>query len=126
MTLIGEAIIITEEEREEILTCIEGIFKSQNSDKLDLKHRLPYYIPTLEVVKQHMNLDQKLLLPYYYYLTYKDDNGNYAFEPDDTDLKEVRKYLEEYYENKIFVVEDKEQEMAYLKRYETASNNNIE
>lgn len=121
MTILGEAIIITEEEREEILTCVEGIFKSHNSDKLDLKHRLPFYVPTLETVKQHMNLDQRLLLPYYYYLTFKDESGKYAFEPDDVELEDVRKYLEKYYETKLFVVESKEQEEAYISRYKEAN-----
>ena len=37
-----------------------------------------------------------------------DADGDYRFEPDDMDLMETREFIEEYYSDKIFVVENKE------------------
>jgi len=108
MVQLGNAIIITEDEKREILDCIDRIFKCENSLELDLKHRMPYYTPSVDDFKAHLDLDPRLLLPYYFFLTDKDADGDYRFEPDDMDLMETREFIEEYYSDKIFVVENKE------------------
>ena len=116
----GRYVIITKKEREELRTKAREVYNYRNSGGINLKKRLPYYIPTYrDFTMSGVPLVETL--PYYFFITEKNENGEYMFESNNEKLNKDRKRLEEHFSPFIIVVDSKSnfaEAMEYIKNQE--------
>ncbi len=116
----GRYVIITKRERDELRLRAREVYNYRNSGGINLKKRLPYYIPTYrDFTMSGVSLIE--MLPYYYFITEKNENGEYMFENGNEKLNKDRKRLEEHFSPYIIVVDNKdnyEEAMEYIKKKE--------
>ena len=118
----GRYVIITKEEKEELRSKAREIYNYRDSEQINLRERLPYYIPTYrDFTMSGIPLVEKL--PYYYFIMEKNENGEYMFENDNEVLNYDRSRLEYYYSPYIIVVESSEEieeAKEYIRKQEVA------
>lgn len=113
---VGNVIILTQKEYDEYVYKAKVICSQrENRETINMRLRFPYYIPTPDEVEKHKDLPMSVLLPYYIYLTVKDDKNRYIVEPDDEILNETREYMRLLYESRIYVVDNTSEEKKLIK-----------
>ena len=116
----GRYVIITKKEKDELRLKAREVYNYRNSGSINLKKRLPYYIPTYrDFTMSGVPLVETL--PYYFFITEKNENGEYMFENGNEKLNKDRKRLEEHFSPYIIVVDNKdnyEEAMECIKKKE--------
>ena len=116
----GRYVIITKIERDELRLRAREVYNYRNLGGINLKKRLPYYIPTYrDFTMSGVSLIE--MLPYYFFITEKNENGEYMFENGNEKLNKDRKRLEEHFSPYIIVVDNKdnyEEAMECIKKKE--------
>ena len=105
-------VIMTRKEREVLRNKAREVYSYKNAEKINLKKRLPFYIPTFnDFTKSGIPLIE--MIPYYIFITEKLEDGRYMYEGNNKEFNQMRKELEERYNPRIVVVEsEKEIEAA--------------
>lgn len=122
---IGKIIILTQQEYDEIEEKARRVIDERNNTKkLNMRLRFPYYAVSPEDVETHQDLPMSDVLPYYVYLTCQDENGEYLVEPGDELFEETRDYMKEIYDSRILVAENEEEEQRLIDRIEQGIKDN--
>lgn len=96
-------VIVTEEEMELLHRKAWEVYSYKDAAKIDLKKRLPYYIPTYSDFTKS-GIPFSAMLPYYIFITEKTEDGKYMYEGHNEDFNNMRRKLEERYNPRIIKV----------------------
>lgn len=111
MISVSDKVVVTRKEFEALEKKADDVYDYNDSMTMDVRKRMPYYKPTVKDFMKH-NLPVADVLPYYIYLTRKDKDGEYRFEPDDAALNKTRSALYNLYNDRIIIVETDEEAEA--------------
>lgn len=116
----GRYVIITKKEKEDLRAKAREVYNYRNSGEINLKKRLPYYIPTYRDFTMS-GVPLLETLPYYFFITEKNEDGEYMFEGKNEKLNRDRKRLEDHFTPFIVVIDSKkdfDKALEYIRNQE--------